>query len=115
MAVEKSRPESRTRGRRRPLYEARLDRLIEDATIDAYNESEQRAGFHASLVDHLRLPFETIVLGVPVLVERIDLNEAEEMVAICRRGRDRQALPILELPMPTPPPSGAEWIEAYRR
>ena len=115
MAVEKSRRGSRTRGRHRALHEARLDRLIEDATIDAYNEFEQRAGFHASLVDHLQLPFETLVLGVPVLVERIDLNEAEEMVAICRRGRDRQALPILELPLPTPPPSGAEWIEAYRR
>jgi hypothetical protein len=56
-----------------------------------------------------------MVLGVPVLVERIDLNEAEEIVAICRRGRNRQALPILDLPLPTPSPPGAEWIEAYRR
>jgi hypothetical protein len=37
------------------------------------------------------------------------------MVAICRRGRNRQALPILELPLPTHPPPGAEWIETYRR
>ena len=115
MAVEKSRRGSRTGGRRRALYEARLDRLIEDATIDAYNESEQRAGFHGSLADHLQLPFETMVLGVPVLVERIDLTAAEEIVAICRRGRNRQALPILELPLPTPLPPGSEWIEAYRR
>jgi hypothetical protein len=89
--------------------------LIEDATIDTYNESEQRTGFHAALADHVQLPFETTVLGVPVLVERIDLNEAGEIVAICRRGRNRQALPILELPLPTPRPPGAEWIEAYRR
>ena len=115
MPAGKGRRRFRTGGRRRAPYEARVDRLIEDATIDAYNESEQRAGFHASLADHLQLPFETMVLGVPVLVERIDLNEAEEIVAICRRGRFRQALPILELPLPTPPPSGAEWIEAYRR
>ena len=115
LVMEKSRRGSRTGGRRRARNVARLDRLIEDATIDAYNESEQRAGFHASLADHLQLPFATMVLGVSVLVERIDLNEAEEMVAICRRGRDRQALPILDLPLPTPPPSGAEWIEAYRR
>ena len=63
----------------------------------------------------LKLPFETTVLGVGVLVERIDLTAAEEIVAICRRGRNRQALPILELPLPTPLPPGAEWIEAYRR
>lgn len=115
MSFEKSSRGSRTGGRRRALHQARLDRLIEDATIDAYNESEQRAGFHASLADHLQLPFETMVLGVSVLVERIDLTAAEEIVAICRRGRNRQALPILELPLPTPLPPGAEWIEAYRR
>jgi hypothetical protein len=23
-------------------------------------------------------------------------------------------IPILDLPLPTPPPGGAEWIEAYR-
>jgi len=115
MFFEKSRRGSRTGGRRRALHEARLDRLIEDATIDAYNESEQRAGFHASLADHLQLPFETTVLGVGVLVERVDLTAADEIVAICRRGRNRQALPILELPLPTPLPLGAEWIEAYRR
>jgi len=54
------------------------------------------------------------VLGVTVTVERIDLTEADELVAICCRGRKRQAVPILALPLPTPPPAGAEWIEAYR-
>ena len=115
MPAEKIHRGSRTGGRRRALHEARLDRRIEDAIIDAYNESEQRTGFQTMLADHLQLPFETRVLGLPVLVERIDLTEAEEIIAICRRGRHRQALPILELPLPTPPPLGAEWIEAYRR
>jgi len=27
----------------------------------------------------------------------------------------RQRVPIIDLPMPDPPPKGAEWIEAYRR
>lgn len=92
-----------------------LDRLIATATVDAYGESEQRTGFLTMLEDSLKLPFETTVLGVGVLVERIDLTAAEEIVAICRRGGNRQALPILELPLPTPPPPGAVWIEAYRR
>ena len=67
------------------------------------------------LEDSLKLPFETMVLGVGVVVERIDQTAAEEIVVICRRGRNRQALPILELPLPIPLPPGAEWIEAYRR
>jgi len=94
---------------------ARLDRLIEDAIVDAYGEDEQRIGFLTMLEDNLALPFETVVLGVPVVVEKIDLSEAEEIVAICRRERSRQAVPILELPLPSPSPRGSEWIAAYRR
>jgi len=64
--------------------------------------------------EHLALPFETEMLGMAVTVERIDLNEADEVVAICRRGRTRQRINILDLPLPSPRPGGAEWIEAYR-
>ncbi len=100
---------------KRQLSIARLDRLIAAATVDAYGDSEQRTGFLTMLEENLKLPFETIVLGVTVRVARIDLTEAEEIVAICHRGRNRQALPILDLPLPSPPPQGAEWIAAYRR
>jgi hypothetical protein len=64
--------------------------------------------------EHLRLPFETQVLGIPVTVERFDLADADEIVAICRRGRTRQTIVAVDLPLPSPPPDGAEWIEAYR-
>ena len=93
----------------------KLDRLIEEAVVDAYNESEQRIGLYTMIDDKLELPFKTEVLGIEVTVERIDLNDAEEIVAICARGRTRQAIPIVDLPLPTPLPAGAEWIEAYRR
>jgi len=66
------------------------------------------------LDDRLALPFATTVLGVRVTVERIDLTERDEIVAVCRRGAHRQSLPVLDLPLPSPPPDGAEWIEAYR-
>ena len=89
--------------------------MIKEATVDAYGESEQRAGFYTMMQDDLALPFETRVLGVEVTVERIDLTSADQIVAICTRGRARQAIPILELPLPSQPPAGAEWIEAYRR
>ena len=97
------------------ISDARLKRLIEDTTVDAYTESEQRVGFLTMIEDNLARPFVTSVLGVEVSVERIDLTDADEIVAICRRGRTRQAIPILELPLPKPGPKGAEWIEAYRR
>jgi hypothetical protein len=94
---------------------AELDALIEEATVDAYGDEEQRGGLFTMIEEHLTLPFETELLGVPVTVEGVDLTEAEEIVAICRRGRARQAMSILDLPLPDPPPEGAEWIAAYRR
>jgi hypothetical protein len=65
--------------------------------------------------ENLAVPFETKVLDVTVVVERVDLDETEHIVAICKRGRSRQAIRILDVPLPTPPPAGAEWIEAYRQ
>jgi len=97
------------------ISKARLEEMIEEATVDCYNESEQITGWFTTIDENLAVPFETTVLGVPVTVERVDLNRSEQIVAICARGRDRQSLPILDLPLPAPLPGGAEWIEAYRR
>jgi len=89
--------------------------MIEEATVDCYNESEKISGWFTMIADNLAVPFETMILGVPVAVERIELNRSEQIVAVCRRGREQQSLPILDLLLPTPPPDGAEWIEAYRQ
>lgn len=97
------------------LSKTRLAEMIEAATVDAYGESEQVTGWLTMIDENLDVPFETTVLGVPVTVERVDLNAGEQIVAVCKRGRSQQALPILDLPLPTPPPEGAEWIEAYRQ
>jgi len=93
---------------------SRLDALIEEATVDAYDESEQKAGFFTMLENHLAVPFLTEVLGMTVTVETIDMTDDEEIVAVCVRGKSRQPIRILELPLPEPP-EGAEWIDAYRR
>jgi len=48
------------RGRAR-LSKARLDRLVEEAIVDCYNESEQVTGLYTMIEDNLALPFETTV------------------------------------------------------
>jgi len=97
------------------LGKDRLAALIEEATVDAYNESEQRTGFYTMLDEHLNTPFETQILGVAVIVEHIEMTDDEQIVAVCRRGHSRQTISILDLPLPNPRPVGAEWIEAYRQ
>lgn len=101
--------------RRRPkLSKDALERLVEEATVDAYGESEQICGFYTMIENDLELPFNTAVLGAEVAVERIKLTDDDHIVVVCRRGRKQQRLPILDLPLPEPPPKGWEWIEAYR-
>jgi hypothetical protein len=108
--IRGARPASRLR-----ISSARLDAFIEVAIVDAYNESEQAVGFHATIEQHLGTPFETLILASAVTVKKIDVTAAGEIVAVCYRGRERQAVPILDLKPPDPPPVGWEWVEAYRR
>ena len=103
------------RSPRKPLTRAELETMTQAATIDCYNESEAITGWFTMIEENLATPFETRILGAVATVERIKLNEADEIVAVCSRGRDRQRLPILDLPLPRLRPVGSEWIEAYRR
>jgi hypothetical protein len=109
-----------TAKRRRPTRSwppspSRLDALIEEATVDAYGESEQATAFLTALEEYLPLPFGAIVLGEAVVVEKIDLSGADELIAICRRGGKRQRVRLLDLELPVPRPKGAEWVAAYHR
>ena len=110
---------ARTRKRKdktgpRQRGKAQLEKLVEEATVDCYNESEQATGLYTMIEDNLALPFETTVLGIRVIVERVHLTRRDEIVAVCRRAGVRQTIPLFDLPLPSPSPAGTEWIEAYR-
>ena len=96
------------------ISKARLAEMIEEATIDAYDESEQATGWFTMFEERLQLPFETEVLGVRVAVEAIDQRDDNRIVAVCTRGKKKLAVGIADRPLPSPRPDGAEWIEAYR-
>ena len=97
------------------LSRARLMQLIEEAVLDAYTEEDQAVGFLTMIEEHLALPFSVKILGVDADVEKVvDMTLDGQIVAICRRGKTRQKIPILDLALPTPTPAGAEWISAYR-
>lgn len=96
------------------MSKERLDELVEEAIVDAYGDSQQATGFYTMLENDLRLPFETKILGATVTVESIDITEDDQIVAVCRKGKGWQRIPLLELPLPAPPPEGWEWIAAYR-
>ena len=109
--------EKQSRARKKPVRSstAHLDKLIEEATVDCYNESEEITAIFTMLEETLTVPFATKLLGLEVTVERVDLNKAGEIVAVCRRGREKLRVPIIDLPLPEVIPKGAEWMDAYRR
>ncbi|MDA2931105.1 calcium-binding protein [Acidobacteria bacterium AH-259-O06] len=94
----------------RRLSKNDLDRMVEEAVVDAYGESEQITAFFTMLEDNLALPFDAVVLGVDIKVEKLDLTDDEQIVFVCRRGRERLTLDIRELPLPEPPPNGWKWF-----
>lgn len=103
------------RRRRAPQRKALLAAMIEEACIDAYDEYEQATGFHCLLEEHLELPFDTELLGQPVTVVGLSVNDHASIDAICKRGRRRQRVPLESLPVPERAPPGADWIAAYRQ
>ena len=65
--------------------------------------------------ENLKLPFESKVLEMLVQVVSLDIrDDGNGIIAVCKRGRERQAISLMDLPLPTSAPEGAEWIEAYR-
>ena len=95
------------------LGKAELNAMVAEAIVDAYGEEEQVSGFFNMLEEHLATPFRTTVLGMRVTVDGIG-QTASGITAICVRGKYRQEISVLDLPLPDPPPAGWEWIAAYR-
>lgn len=45
-------------------------------------QAEQAVGFHATIEQHLALPFETVVLGAPVTAKKNEVTSAGGLVVI---------------------------------
>ena len=97
------------------LSARKLDKMIEEATVDCHDELEQASGFYTMMEDHLAVPFTTQVLGVEVSVVGVEMDDHGSLKAVCERNGKRQLIGLIDLKLPKPPPSGAEWIAAYRR
>lgn len=94
---------------------AHLDALIEEATVDCYNEDEAHMGLVVSVADGVVCPFKAKVIGEDV--EVVELRERQVGLgvdAVCRyKGKDHR-IDIFSLEWPKKKPEGYEWVEAYR-
>lgn len=92
---------------------SKLERLIEEAVVDAYGPAEQATGFYTVIEENVAFPIAARAVGEVVEVRGIDLDkDGEDLVAICRRkGRTYKVL-LTELKFPKAFP-GRDWIAAY--
>ena len=69
---------------------ARLEELIEEATVDCYNENEQHVGLMTMVEDNIVCPFMAKVIGEEVAVVEIRSSEfGLGLDAVCRyKGKD---------------------------
>ena len=97
--------------------EARWRAMIEEATVDCYNEYEEFAGMLATLEDHLEFPFQARALGETIEVVGLDEEQSSErrgVVAKVRKGGRQYTVALADLEVVEKDTETAEWLAAYR-
>ncbi len=77
----------------------RLEKLIEEATVDCYDEEEQHSGLLTMIEDEVVFPFDARVIG--------------EIVQITGMAWPDHGVGLQFTEWVEPLPEGFEWIEAY--
>jgi hypothetical protein len=94
----------------------RVKELLEEATIDCYDEEEEFSGVLNSLGDNLQFPLQAKLAGD--LVEVVDLDEGRSslrrgVVARVRKGDREHSVSLVDLTFVNPDPTSADWLAMY--
>jgi hypothetical protein len=93
--------------------QTRLRGLIEEATADCYELSEQFEGLFNMIEENLRFPFQAKVIGQSIEVTDVATSPfAFGIQAICKQNGEDYRIDLTSLEWFGEPP-GFEWIEAY--
>jgi hypothetical protein len=93
---------------------ARLDALIEEATVDCYTDDEAHMGFLVMIESNVVCPFKARVIGEEVEVVGLRTREHGFGVdAVCPYKGKEYCIDIHSLEWPKNKPEGFEWVEAY--
>lgn len=94
---------------------AELDALIEEITVDAYDQDEQLMGFENAFDENTSFPCHGTVIGEEVEVLSVSrANNRHELIAACQRNGSRYQIALLDINL-DPDPDTSRLIAAYRR
>ena len=92
-----------------------LDLLIEEITVDCYDEDEQLQGFENAFDGDASFPCRGTVIGEEVEVLHVGHdNNRRELIATCQRNRRRYEVALLDIDISTDPAT-SRLVAAYRR
>lgn len=92
-----------------------LDALIEEVTVDAYNDSEQLTAFLTAFEEATKLPCLGKVIGEEVEVLSLTTDEDRvELVATCQRGSRRYKVALQQVDLHSGPQT-LRLFAAYKR
>lgn len=89
-----------------------LEALIEEATMDAYGEDEQRSGFLVMMQDNIPVPFPATLGDIEMQVVDFDGTQSR-LLACCERNGKKFSVDVLDIE-PVKGTKGTERLEAYR-
>ncbi len=95
------------------IPDKQLDALIEEATVDCYEDSECQSGFEVMLQDNITYPFTASVIGETVKITGV-ISDGAHITAVCVRNGKKYSVDILDIEYDPKNVTGYEWIEAYR-
>jgi hypothetical protein len=97
------------------INRARLDELIDEATVDCHGEEEEHTALLTMIEEQVLCPFRTKVIGETVEVTRFEWPKSGYgMLAVCRHKGREHRVDINSLEWIEPFPEGFEWIAAYQ-
>lgn len=99
------------------MNEARLQELLDEATMDCYDEEEAFSGVLITLDENLKFPLQAQLLGEAV--EVTGLSEARSslrrgIIATVKKEKRTFTAGLADLVFRDPDPVSAEWLAMYR-
>lgn len=94
---------------------SKIEKLIEEATTDCYNEHEAFSGWATTLENSLKLPCKCLLLGEEAMLTGIDTDESgTSVLGIIKKGNKKIRIPAQDIELKDKAARGAIWLDAYR-
>ncbi len=97
------------------LNQQKVQAALEEATVDAYDDSEQHTGLLTMIKEELAFPFPARVLGEAVSVVGMELPEDDGfgLDLVCERNGKRHRIEARSVALVAPLPKGHLFLAAY--